>query len=233
MEGDCGLAAQLLYGAGLRLMECLRLRVKDIDLSMRCIVVRQAKGGKDRVVMLPRATEFALRARMQRSRALWDSDRVADLDGVEVPFALERKYPRIGETWGWYRVFPSPTLSSDPVSGVRRRHHLSEQRLSRAIKTAVKDARIEKQVSAHTLRHSFATHMLQSGTDIRTVQELLGHSDVSTTMIYTHVLKFVAGATMSPLDRIRGSHDAFAQSGVTSPFTPPPVEDPRANHSHT
>ena len=202
MEGDSGLAAQLLYGAGLRLLECLRLRVKDVDFPRRCIVVRQAKGAKDRVVMLPRAVESALRVKVKRSRAQWEKDRQDGLPGVEVPFALERKYPQVGATWGWYWVFPSTTLSRDPLTGSERRHHLYEQRLSRAIKTAVKRADIEKPVSAHTLRHSFATHMLQSGTDIRTVQELLGHSDVSTTMIYTHVLKNAAGTTTSPLDRI-------------------------------
>lgn len=203
MEGDSGLAAQLLYGAGLRLLECLRLRIKDVDFPRRCIVIRQAKGAKDRVVMLPRAIEAELRARVRLSRSQWERDRQNGVPGVETPHALERKYPKVGQTWGWYWVFPSATLSSDPLTGIERRHHLYEQRLSRAIKTAVNRAEIVKPVSAHTLRHSFATHMLQSGTDIRTVQELLGHSDVSTTMIYTHVLKIALGTTISPLDRIR------------------------------
>ena len=200
MQGTIQLVARLLYGTGMRLMEALRLRVKDVDFDRHVIVVRQAKGNKDRVVMLPRSIEADLRAQLLASRAQWAQDHRAGHAGVEVPHALEKKYPRVGQTWGWFWVFPSPTLSTDPGTGVVRRHHLYEERLQRAIKKSVADAGIHKRVSAHTLRHSFATHLLQSGTDIRTVQELLGHSDVSTTMIYTHVLKVSAGSARSPLD---------------------------------
>jgi integron integrase len=202
LDGVVGLVAHLLYGTGMRLMEGLRLRVKDVDFDRHVIVVRQAKGNKDRVVMLPRALEEPLRAQMLAARAQWELDRKAQRNGVEVPHALEKKYPQAGKTWGWFWLFPSPTLAFDPRTNVQRRHHLFEDRLQRAIKNAVRSANIAKHVSAHTLRHSFATHLLQAGTDIRTVQELLGHSDVSTTMIYTHVLKVAAGGTSSPLDAL-------------------------------
>jgi integron integrase len=202
MQGEISLVAHLLYGTGMRLMEGLRLRVKDVDFDRHVLVVRQAKGNKDRVVMLPRSLEERLRAQMQLARAQWQADRDAGRGGVEVPHALEKKYPKVGQTWGWFWLFPSPTLAVDPRSGVVRRHHLFEDKLHRAIKKAVRGAGIVRNVSAHTLRHSFATHLLQAGTDIRTVQELLGHSDVSTTMIYTHVLKVAAGGTSSPLDAL-------------------------------
>jgi len=202
LDGESGLLARLLYGTGMRLMEGLSLRVKDVDFDRGAIVVREGKGAKDRVVMLPRSMVEPLREQLARSRELWEKDRAAQRAGVALPFALEAKYPRAGQTWAWHWVFPSPTLSRDPRSGVERRHHLYEERLSRAIKRASAQAGILKHVSAHTLRHSFATHLLQTGTDIRTVQELLGHSDVSTTMIYTHVLKVAAGGTASPLDAL-------------------------------
>ena len=200
MEGETALLARLLYGTGMRLMEGVRLRIKDVDFERHVIIVRQAKGNKDRVVMLPRSLVPDLRRQMLAARALWEADRQAQRGGVETPHALEAKYPKVGHTWAWFWMFPSPTYSVDPRSGVERRHHLYEDRLQRALKISVAAAGIAKPVSVHTLRHSFATHLLQSGTDIRTVQELLGHSDVSTTMIYTHVLKVAAGGTASPLD---------------------------------
>lgn len=201
-EGETGLLARLLYGTGMRLMEGLRLRVKDLDIPRKVITVREAKGGKDRVVMLPQVLAAPMSAQLDKARAVWTANRAAQQPGVETLHALDRKYPRAGETWAWFWVFPSPTLATDPRSGVIRRHHLYEQRLQRALKMAVTEAGIARPVSVHTLRHSFATHLLQAGTDIRTVQELLGHSDVSTTMIYTHVLKMAAGTTRSPLDAL-------------------------------
>ena len=202
LEGETALLARLLYGTGMRLMEGMRLRIKDVDFERHVIIVREAKGNKDRVVMLPRSLAPALRLQMLAARAIWETDRQAQRAGVQVPDALSVKYPRLGQTWGWFWMFPSPTLSTDPRSGIERRHHLYEERLQRSLKHAVALAGIVKPVSVHTLRHSFATHLLQSGTDIRTVQELLGHSDVSTTMIYTHVLKVAAGGTASPLDAL-------------------------------
>jgi site-specific recombinase XerD len=203
-------------------MEGIRLRVKDVDFDHHVIIVREAKGNKDRVVMLPRSLVPAMRMQLLGARAVWEADRQAQRGGVETPHALEQKYPKVGQTWGWFWMFPSPTFSVDPRSGVERRHHLFEERLQRSLKKAVGLAGICKSVSVHTLRHSFATHLLQAGTDIRTVQELLGHSDVSTTMIYTHVLKVSgsvwhsqpAGCTFQP-----GLTNGFLLS--TPQYSPP------------
>ena len=202
MDGEVSLLAKLLYGTGMRLMEGLRLRIKDVDFDRQVLMVRQAKGGKDRVVMLPRTLHEPLKKQVASARVVWTHDREAGAAGVETPDALAVKYPDLGRRWGWFWVFPAPRESVDPRSRIERRHHLYEERLQRAIKLASAGAQIGKPVSVHTLRHSFATHLLQSGTDIRTVQELLGHSDVSTTMIYTHVLKVAAGGTASPLDAL-------------------------------
>lgn len=196
------LIGQLLYGTGMRLMEGLRLRIKDVDFGHGAIVVRDGKGGKDRTVMLPQSLVEPLHAQMQHAHRLWKLDREADRAGVWLPDALEAKHPRLGQTWGWQWLFPSPELSACPRSGVERRHHVIDKTFQRAFKKAVELAQLAKPATPHTLRHSFATHLLQARYDIRTVQELLGHSDVSTTMIYTHVLKVGGGGVQSPLDSL-------------------------------
>lgn len=226
------LFAQLLYGTGMRLMEALRLRVKDIDFDRRAIVVREGKGGKDRIVMLPAALEPALREQLARAHRLWAADRSAGVPGVELPGALARKYPRAAISWAWFWVFPQATLSVDPrsrplaheASGgeVTRRHHLYDQTFQRAFKRALQQAGVHKPASPHTLRHSFATHLLLSGYDIRTVQELLGHADVSTTMIYTHVLKLGGGAVRSPLDQLMMATTTSAAAMPVTAASPSP-----------
>jgi integron integrase len=202
LQGVHLLLAQLLYGTGMRITEGLQLRVKDIDFAQRAIYVRQGKGDKDRVVMLPLSLVAALRTQLGVSRRIWAEDVEADCAGVHMPDALARKYPRAGASWGWFWVFPQDHHAADPSTGVFRRHHLYHETFQRAFKRAVQAAGIAKPATPHTLRHCFATHLLQSGSDIRTVQELLGHADVATTMIYTHVLKLGGGAVRSPLDAL-------------------------------
>jgi integron integrase len=198
--GVHNLVFRLLYGTGLRKMEGLRLRVKDVDFDRRLIIVRQGKGNKDRITMLPSTLEADLRQQLNYGKALWAADRADQRPGVELPQGLARKYPRAGESWAWFWVFPSDHESIDPRSGIRRRHHLYAETLGEAIRRAARIAQIGKPVSTHMLRHSFATHLLERGQDIRTIQELLGHAHVDTTMIYTHVLSRPGMGLRSPLD---------------------------------
>ena len=202
MMGELGLLARLLYGTGMRINEALQLRVKDVDFAHQALIVRAGKGGKDRVLMLPQSLVAPLRDQLAAGRKIWTADTAAGIAGVELPHALERKYPRAGSSWAWFWLFPQAEHSTDPRSGVVRRHHLYDQTFQRAFKRAVHAAGIAKPATPHTLRHCFATHLLQSGSDIRTVQELLGHADVATTMIYTHVLRLGGGAVRSPLDAL-------------------------------
>ena len=200
MTGVHQLMAKLLYGSGLRLMECCRLRIKDLDFGYHQITVRDGKGNKDRVTMLPDSLLSPLEEHLMRVQALHQQDLDNGYGSVYLPYALERKYPNTEKEWIWQYVFPSNRLSTDPRSGVLRRHHVHENSLQKAVRRAAQLARIPKRVSPHTFRHSFATHLLESGYDIRTVQELLGHKNVSTTMIYTHVLRQGGLAVRSPLD---------------------------------
>ncbi|MGC9394978.1 MAG: integron integrase [Anaerolineae bacterium] len=200
LSGTHLLMAQLLYGSGLRLMECLRLRVKDVDFAQKQILVRDGKGQKGRVTMLPQSLVEALRAHLVGVQQQHKSDLAIDCGCVYLPDALERKYPNACTEWLWQYVFPASRLSVDPRTGVTRRHHASESTLQKNVRRAAQAAGIPKRVSPHTFRHSFATHLLEAGYDIRTVQELLGHKDVKTTMIYTHVLNRGGLAVRSPLD---------------------------------
>ena len=200
MEGVPRLVTQLLYGSGLRITEALRLRVQDIDIANSQITVRSGKGGRDRVTTFPVSIKPILEDHLDRVRNLHKNDLAAGYGKVYLPNALARKYPNAATEWGWQYVFPARGLSIDPRSGVKRRHHIDPSRINKAIKAAVKSNGITKRVSAHTFRHSFATHLLQRGTDIRTIQALLGHKDVATTMIYTHVLQQGGHGVKSPLD---------------------------------
>jgi integron integrase len=200
MHGLYALVARLLYGTGMRLMECAQLRIKDVDFQRREITIREGKGGKDRITMLPLSLVQPLRNQIATSRSAYDADWLHGRPGVALPAALERKYPQAGKQWSWFWVFPANHESTDPRSGIARRHHICEQSIQRVIKRAVLAARLTKPASTHTLRHRFATHLPEAGYDIRTVQELLGHADVSTTMIYLHVLNKGGRGVSSPLD---------------------------------
>jgi integron integrase len=200
MQGQNQLIAQMLYGSGLRVSECLRLRVKDLDFDQKQIIVRDGKGAKDRITMLPLSLIQPLQLQLRHVRAVHRGDLRKGMGNVYLPKALERKYPDISSDWIWQWVFPSRSYSTDPRSGKLRRHHRAASTLRRAIRAAARIAAIQKHVTPHTLRHSFATHLLENGYDIRTVQELLGHRDLKTTMIYTHVIKRGGLAVRSPLD---------------------------------
>ena len=228
LDGRTWVLASLLYGTGMRLMECLRLRVKDVDFARNEVTVRNGKGGKDRRTVLPTSLLEPLQREVERARSLHAEDLLAGFGAVWLPHALARKYPAAPREFGWQYVFPSAHRSVDPRDGSTRRQHFDDGALSRALRNARLRAGIDKPVSAHTLRHSFATHMIEAGYDIRTVQELLGHKDVATTQIYTHVLNRGAGGVVSPLDRcsetpavylgsVADRSDASVAAGATTP----------------
>jgi len=202
IKGTNGVLARLMYGSGMRLMEALRLRIKDIDFSYKQIVVRSGKGNKDRVTLLPDILIPDLERQIEYARRLHQSDLLAGFGRVHLPFALSRKYPNADREFAWQYAFPSAKRSRDPVSGNIGRHHLDEKNLQRVIRNAALQVGVRKPVSSHTLRHSFATHLLEDGYDIRTIQELLGHNDVKTTMIYTHVMGRGGRGVKSPVDRL-------------------------------
>ena len=203
MDGVARLVATLLYGSGLRLLEGLRLRVKDVDFGLNQILVRDGKGARDRVTMLPAAASESLRVQLDSARELHARDRAEGHGVVYLPDAIARKYPNASRDWGWQYVFPAETRSADPRTGQERRHHVHESTVQKGVRRAGQEAAIVKHVTPHTLRHSFATHLLEAGYDIRTIQELLGHKDVVTTMIYTHVLNTFGGrGVRSPVDAL-------------------------------
>jgi integron integrase len=200
LKGDYRLMAHLLYGSGLRLLECLRLRVKDVDFEYRQITVREGKGMRERVTLLPERLRHPLRTHLSRVKQLHQQDLARGGGAVFLPFGLKRKYPKAARDWAWQYVFPAERVSVDPVSGEQRRHHFAERNLQNAVKKAIRQAGLTKVASCHSFRHSFATHLLESGYDIRTVQELLGHKDVSTTIVYTHVCNKPGLSIRSPVD---------------------------------
>jgi integron integrase len=200
MEGTPQLVAKLLYGSGLRITEALRLRVQDIDYELKHIIVRSGKGAKDRITTFPVSVIPLLQNHLSRVRVIHEQDMAQGYGEVYMPYALARKYPNAAKEWNWQYVFPARNLATDPRSGKIRRHHVDPSVINKAIKIAARKAGLTKRVSAHTFRHSFATHLLQRGTDIRTIQALLGHKDISTTMIYTHVLRQGGHGVLSPLD---------------------------------
>ncbi|MFQ5903978.1 MAG: integron integrase, partial [Candidatus Binatia bacterium] len=200
IPGAHQLVVKLLYGSGLRIIECLRLRVQDIDFAMKTLTVRDGKGSKDRATNFPATLIEPLREHLKRVKLIHENDLREGYGEVYLPHALSRKYPQAAKDWRWQYLFPAGSISQDPRSGKMRRHHLDPSPINKAISKAARDAGIDKRVSAHTFRHSFATHLLQRGTDIRTIQALLGHKDVSTTMVYTHVLQQGGHGVVSPLD---------------------------------
>ncbi len=202
LEGTRALVLKLMYGTGMRLMEALRLRTKDIDFGYRQIIVREGKGFKDRVVPLPEAMVAPLSTQLEKARSQHLADLDAGFGSVELPYALAKKLPNAAREWAWQFAFPAPTRSVDPRSGEIRRHHMHEQSVQRALREAARRAGVVKRITTHVLRHSFATHLLEEGYDLRTIQELLGHRDVSTTMIYTHVMNRGGRGVKSPLDRL-------------------------------
>jgi integron integrase len=200
LDGEAQTIVKLLYGSGLRIMEAVRLRVKDVDFQMKQVTVRSGKGDKDRFTTLPVSLIPPLENQMRKARVLHEQDLAQGHGAVYLPYALARKYPSAAKEWAWQYLFPARDLSTDPLAGVLRRHHVDPSVVNKAIKVAVRRAGLTKVISAHSFRHSFATHLLQRGTDIRTIQELLGHTDVATTMIYTHVLQQGGQGVPSPLD---------------------------------